>query len=613
MSKRKFVRALVGFAAAVAFVVPLSAVNAASVDNNITLSSPMLQATEPITIYTADTSLISTLDPQRAEDQISITPVENLFLGLTDVDPKTSKIRPEVATKWEKNAVGDVWTFTLRNDVPWVRWDPKTQKATELRKVVAGDFEYGIKRACDPRLGAYYTGVVAAMVKGCDVVAKEDPASIKDSDFDQVAVKALSDTQLQITTQGPLPFFESTTPMWMMRAVPKEVIAQFGDQWIEPGNIVTDGPFVLDQWDKNVNRVFLKNPLYPKGIQDTYGGNVERISTIIVKDGGTIYSLYQNNEVDTAGLPRSEQTKIQADPVRSKEIIKNFDLSVFYFGFAYDKPPFDNVHARRAFSAAVDRKTFVSDVEGGRGAPMAHFMPPGIFGAVGINEVGIGKPDNLGFDPDYAKKEMTAAGYANCENFPNITILTYAGATDWAEFLQNQVKTNLGCDISKMSVEEAEFSVLLKSIKPDVPTPQRPNMWTLGWGPDYPDAQNWIHDVLSCNAENDFKRPCADIDKKIDAAGKELDSKKRAQDYRDLETAFFGQDGEFTILPLYTALAYGLVKPWYKGLFGTDALFGGAHWETRSIDQAAQLAARGGANQPIIIPTDVPQATSSAQ
>jgi len=241
---------------------------------------------------------------------------------------------------------------------------------------------YGIQRSCDPRIGAYYTGVSAAMIKGCDVVAKTDPSAIKDSDFDQIGVRALSDSQLEVTTQGPLPFFESTTPMWMLRAVPKETIAQFGDAWIEPGNIVTNGPFVLDQWDKNVNRVFLKNPLYPKDVENTYGGNVERISTIIVKDGGTVYSLYQNNEVDTAGLPRSEQAKIQADPEQSKQIIKNFDLSVFYFGFAYDKPPFDNVHARRAFSAAFDRKTFVSDVAGGRGAPMAHFMPPGIFGAL---------------------------------------------------------------------------------------------------------------------------------------------------------------------------------------------------------------------------------------
>jgi len=614
MFKSKLLRAfpLVAIAASMVLGSPLSTVRAATTDNTIVLSSPRLQGTEPVTVYGADVSLISTLDPQKAEDVVSISPIENLFLGLTDVDPKTSKIRPEVATKWEKNAAGDVWTFTLRTDIPWVRWDPKAQKATEVRKVVAGDFVYGIKRSCDPRLAAYYTSVSAAMIKGCDVVAKLDAAAVKDSDFDQIGVKALSDSQLEVTTQGPLPFFESTTPMWMLRAVPKEAIDEYAENWTEPGNIITNGPFVLDQWDKNVNRVFVKNPLYPKDVENSYGGNVERLITIIVKDAGTQYSLYQNNEVDASGLPRSEQAKIQADPELSKEISKTFDLTTFYFGFAYDKPPFDNAHARRAFSASLDRKTFVSDVLGGRGAAIAHFMPPGIFGAVGINEVGIGAPENMGFDADYAKAEIAAAGYPNCEGFPNITILTYSGATNWAEYLQNGVKTVLGCDTSKVNVEEAEFSVLLKSIKPDVPTPQRPNMWTLGWGPDYPDAQNWIHDVLSCNAENDFKRPCGDIDKMIDDAGKELDSKKRADMYRQLEEMFFGKDGEMTILPLYTRLAVSLHKPWYHGLFETDALFGGAHWDTRTIDQAAQLAARGGANKPINTPTPVPTAEATA-
>jgi len=611
MLKSKLTRALIVFATVFAFVVPLSSAQAAATDNTIVLSSPRLQGTEPVTVYSAGSDLVSTLDPQLAADSLSIPPVENLFLGLTDIDPKTTKIRPELATKWEKNAAGDVWTFTLRTDVPWVRWDPKAQKATELRKVVAGDVEYGIKRSCDPRVGGTYMYVSAQMIKGCDVVSRMAVDQIKDSDFDQVGVKALSDSQLQITTQGALPFFESVTPMWMLRAVPKEVIEQYGEAWIEPGNIVTNGAFVLDQWDKNVNRVFLKNPLYPADVESNYGGNVERISVIVVKDPGTIYSLYENNEVDTAGLPTAEQGKIQSDPERSKEIIKTFDLGVYYFGFAYDKPPFDNVHVRRAFSASFDRKTFVSDVESGRGVPIAHFMPPGIFGAVNINEVGIGSPDNLGFDPEYAKSEIAAGGFANCEGFPAITVLVYSGATQWAEFLQNSVKTALGCDASKISIEEAEFSVLLKSITKDVPTQQRPNMWTLGWSPDYPDAQNWMSAVLGCQSDNSFKRDCNAVDEKIDAAAKETDPKKRIQDYRDIEEAFFGKDGEFPILPIFTSQTVGLVKPWYHGFFDTDGLFGGTHWDSRTIDQAAQLAARGGANQPIVIPTA--EATASAQ
>jgi oligopeptide transport system substrate-binding protein len=544
----------------------------------------------PVTLYSIG-SMISSFDPQVATDADSITPVVNMFIGLTDMDPKTSTIRPAAATKWSKNDAGDVWTFTIRDDIPWVHWDPSTQEATEVRKLVAGDFEYGIKRACDPRLGGLYTRVAAAIIKGCDVVANLDPGNIQDSDFDQIAVKATSDTELQITTQGPLPFFIYTSSMWMFRAVPKETIDQFGnDQWTNPGNIVTDGPYLLDQYDPTVSRTFVRNTLFPTDVFDNYGGNIDKINVTIVNDSGTAYSLYQNNEIDAVGAPQGELDTIRKDPDLSKQLVQRTELATSYFGFMYDKKPFDNVHVRRAFSAALDRNTFVSEVLIGRGLPIGHFMPPGIRGAVGINEIQVGDASNPGYDPEYAKSELALGGYPGCKGFPNFTILT--GAAQDAEYLQNALTTVLGCDQSIVNIEETEFTVLLQAIKPDVPTAQRPAMFSESWGADYPDAQNWMFDVLSCKAENDFKRPCSDIDKKIDLATHELDPQKRDQLYRDIETGFFAKDGEFPIVPLAVGTDISLVKPWYTGQFMTDGLFGGSHWDTRHIDQDAQTAAR---------------------
>jgi ABC-type oligopeptide transport system substrate-binding subunit len=343
-----------------------------------------------------------------------------------------------------------------------------------------------------------------------------------------------------------------------------------------------------------VSRTYVKNPLLPADVDD-YGGNIERIETILIADGSTIFSLYQNNEVETTGVPSSELQRIQQDPELSKELVQIADLSVYYFGFGYDKPPFDNVHVRRAFSAAIDRQAFVSELLQDRGIPMAHFMPPGIIGAVPVNEVGIGQPDTTGFDAEYAKAEMEAAGYPNCEGFPEYTMVTYQGASDWAEFMQNSAQNVLGCDPALMTIEELEFTVLLRTIRSDTPSIQRANMWTLGWGPDYPDAHNWVHDVLGCEAENPFLRPCSEaIDGVIDAASTEPNGPTRLQMYRDVEEAFFGPEGDFPITPLFMSIAISMVKPWYSGPFTTDGVFGGAHWNARTIDQAAQLAARGG-------------------
>lgn len=615
MLKNKMLRALpvAGLGLAIALS-PVSAIRAAGIaDGSITLTSPVLQNAEPVTIYGLAGGIVPSYDPQRATDEVSIAPIENLFLGLADVDPQTAEIRPELATEWTVSDDGTVWTFTIRDDVPWVKHTPGTDETVEVRKVTAGDIEYGIKRICDPRIGSTYTPVAASVLKGCDVVSALDASAIQDSDFDQIAVTAKDDTTLEITTSGAYSYFESMLTFWFFRPVPREVIDEFGEQWTEPANIVTNGPFVLDKYDANVERIYLKNPLYVE-VNDSYGGNVEKIQQIEVADATSALSLYEEGQIDAVGVPRAELTRIREDAELSQQLQAKTDVNVYFFRFAFDKAPMDQPEVRRALAAVVDRSSFVSEIRGGAGVPMAHLVPPGAFGAVPINEVGVGSPDNIGFDPEFAKEQMAAAGYPNCEGFPEIRVITYQGAANWAEFLQNGMSTHLGCDTSKITVEELEFSVLLQSILATVPTEQRPHIWTLGWGADYPDAHNFFFDAgIACRAANESKRPCTEVDEKIDQASKEQDSEVRAQLYREIEEAWFGPEGEQPLIPIFSRVVYTLYQPWYTGFFEIDATFGGPHWQTRQIDQEAQLAARGGAGVPLVAPTLAPteEATSS--
>lgn len=608
MLKNRLMRALPLTALGAALVLaPMSAVRAANVaDGTVTLTSPMQAATEPVTAYGLMANQeVPTFDPTKASDSVSINPIENLFLGLTDIS-NTAELRNEVATDVQRSEDGLKWTFTIRTDIPWVRYDAAEKKVIDTGlKVTAKDFEYGIKRACDPRTAATYGQIAATIVKGCDTVNSTAVDKMTDDALDQVGVKALSDTQIEIETQGIRPYFDNIAAMWMMRAVPRATIEEFGEQWTQVGKIVTNGPYVIESYEPGVALSFVKNPFYPN-IHDA-PGNIERISQVWIEDANTGFTLYLNSQIDSVGVPRAEIARIKGDAELNAQLIQGTDLSVWYYAFAHDKPPFDKVEVRRAFSAAIDRKAFVEQVRPDRSVPMAHFMPPGIRGAVPINEVGLGNPDNLGFDLEYAKAQLAAAGYPNCEGLPAITFAAQSGAEIFAEYLQNVITTNLGCEANKISIESLEFSVYLQAIRKDKPTAERPNIWLAGWGPDYPDAHNWVHDVLSCNATNDFLRPCTDLDKKIDAAAVELDGEKRDAEYRAIEEAFFGKDGEFPIAPLYLRLTLSLVKPWYAGNFDTDGLFGGVHWESRTIDQAAQTAGREkGASQPIVVPTATP-------
>ncbi len=546
---------------------------------------------EPVTLRFYSTTDIPTLDPQVAEDVVSINMIESLFVHLTNYDLETAEIIPETATSWDISDDGLTYTFHLRTDIPWVKHNPVTGETVQEvdddgnpRFVTANDFVYGIKRACDPNLGSYYSTVIAPLIVGCeDVLNAEDPTNIPEELVDAIGVEAPDDATLVIHLNFPASYFLSMTPMWTLAAVPQWAIDANGEKWIEAGTIVTDGRFVLNEWVHGVRRTLLRNPLMP---EDMYGtGNVEKIVVNVVPDTSTGYALWLNNEVETSGIPDAE---LQGHLEKyGDETVQVPDLAVFYFGFRETKAPFDDPRVRRAFSAAFDREKFVTEVRQGQGLPMKHFAPPGIFGAPPIDEVGVG------FDPEFAKQQLADAGYPNCEGFPTVTLLGYSGQStlNWIEFAQKQWQENLGCDPDVIQIEQQSFKELLAATAADVPDEEAPHMWTLGWGPDYPDENNWVGDVLWCeNPGNRMKRECNEIDDMIVQAREETDPEKRIEMYREIEDKFFGTEGEMPMAPLYVRIAFVAQHSW---LTAPRALFGGDQYYNWTIDQAAQMAAMG--------------------
>ncbi len=569
----------------VASMLPLNMAFAA--DSEFTLVAQYRQD-QKVVLHTSSSSEISSLDPAIADDAVSITPIENLFLGLTDVDPITAQINAELAISWETNEDASVWTFTLRDDVNWMRYDPGTGSAEVIRPVVAEDFVYGIRRACDPRLGAYYGTIAAKVVAGCDVVNQTPPEETTDELVygDTTKVFAPDDTTLVIELQFPAGYFFSMTQMWVLRAVPREAIEEHGDGWTAAGNIITNGPYFLKENTRGVRRIFVRNEALAPEL--TGGdGNIEEIIYTVIEDLGTAFALYQDDQLDTTVVPSAELQNVLESEEYADQLLQIFDLGVGYFGYGYDKPPFDNVHVRRAFSAILNRNAFVEQVRQGRGVPMIHFTPPGMAHAPPINDVGVG------YDPDWAREELALGGYPDCEGFPQIDVVTFSTAGNWAEFWAAAAEEELGCDPNLFNVESLEFSVLLQVRDRDTSTEERANAWTAIWGPDYSDANNWVNDVLHCTADNEFIRECTEIDDLMDEAARETDPARRDELYAEIEEGFFGYEGEYPIAPIYLRSGYILVKSWYSGPFETDGLFGGAHWGSRSIDMAAKLAARG--------------------
>lgn len=137
--------------------VPVTAEPAPEEEKPVTLSYNL--ATEPPNI-----------DPGLATDTTSVTVAGNMFQSLTFQDPETFEITPGLATSWEagEDAEGNqTWTFHMRDDVPWVNYDPLTGETTQEvdeegnpRFVNANDVVYGIKRVLDPNTASDYAYIL---------------------------------------------------------------------------------------------------------------------------------------------------------------------------------------------------------------------------------------------------------------------------------------------------------------------------------------------------------------------------------------------------------------------------------------------------------------------
>ncbi len=61
-------------------------------------------------------------------------PIEQMFLGLTNINNETAAIEPELAESWTVSEDGTVWTFKLRQDAMWSDGKPVTAQGCGVQR-----------------------------------------------------------------------------------------------------------------------------------------------------------------------------------------------------------------------------------------------------------------------------------------------------------------------------------------------------------------------------------------------------------------------------------------------------------------------------------------------
>ena len=530
------------------------------------------------------------LDPSLATDTTSHFLIKQMFVGLATFDSDANVV-PQLATDWSVSDDGLVWTYNLRDDIKWVHRDPKTGEFEDLGPVTAQDVVYGVTRTLDPNSASDYAYVLY-VIKGAEEFNTADPSAENFEDLKAaLGVSAPDDTTVQFTLHTPAAYFPSIAALWIAYPQHQATIEQYGDNWTEAGLIVTNGPYTLREWTHGSEVWIEKNPLWV----DADNVQIELFGGPIIQEASTEQAMYENNEIDIVAdpgwpVPLADIDRIKADPQLSQELLIAPRLCTYYYGFVNSKPPFDDVMVRKAFAAAIDRQTLIDNVTKGEQKPAHSFAPPGIFGNVAA-DFDIGGwlvQENYADQMAQAQQWLAEAGYPEGEGLD--VLLMHNTSEDHAQIAQAvQAMWQEAFPKAKITIENQEWAVYLKTLLPESPDEEKPNVFRMGWCADYPDSNNWLNEVFnSKSGQNYAKYNNPEFDKLVEEAAFEPDPAKRQELYKQAETIFIDQDAG--IAPIYYYTYVRLYKPWVTPVIGPVGGDPVAEWR---IDWEAKQQARG--------------------
>jgi oligopeptide transport system substrate-binding protein len=478
-----------------------------------------------------------TLDIQLATDTTSHLIIRQAIEGLFEYRGDGS-IQPAGATGYEISDDGLVYTITLREDGMWSDGVP----------VVAQHFVDGVIRLLLPETAAEYAWLMYD-VEGAEAFntgETDDPAT--------VGIKALDDYTLEVTLTRPTPYFETVLPFSTFDPVRLDLVEQYGDQWTEPGNYVSNGPYLLESWDHEAEVVLVKNPDYHSADQVS----IEKITLPIITEDATILALYENDELHVGALPSEDMPRIMADPVLSEELRVLPRPGVYYVGLNTLRAPTDDVNVRKALASAIDREAIINNVvQRPWLTPLSCTTPPKILGHQEHGTCG------HAFDPDAAKQYLADAGFPDGEGFPILQF--WFNRADYNEDVIEAVaamwEENLGINVELRTNEWAVYLDYLdqcNNSKEDLAACEF-NAYRMGWVMDYGDPQNQLQVVFAPASTFQYTGwENERFDELMDLAGAEFDTATREAYYKEADKIL--SEDEAVIIPLISYDRSILVK-----------------------------------------------------
>lgn len=458
-----------------------------------------------------------TIDPHKSTGVTEVNIEADIFEGLTTYAPD-GKIIPGAAESWDISDDGKIYTFHLRKDAKWSNGDP----------VTASDFVFGFQNAIDPNTAADYAPILDVIVNA-EKIRKGD-----EKDFSKLGAEAVDDHTLKVTLNGPTPYFLGLLRHPISYPVHKATVEKFGPDWTKPGNIVSNGAYMLTEWTPQASLTYVKNPNY----WDATNVKVDKVVMYPTEDLAEELKRFKAGELDATYDVPSEQIP-DLEKNHPDEFKNTPYLGTYYYVVNLTKEPLGTqADLRKALSMAINREILVSKITQGGEAPAYSWVPQMTdYTQAFVSFKDMDQKQRLA----EAKKLLEKHGYTK-SNPLKIELLynTSENHKKIAVAVQNMWK-QVGVDAT---LRNEEWKVYLETRDK-----KQFEVARAAWIADYDDPINFLDMFLSDAGErNDAGYNNPKYDELVKKTGTMSDPAERMKTFHEAEQAFLNDD---PMIPIY--------------------------------------------------------------
>jgi oligopeptide transport system substrate-binding protein len=472
-----------------------------------------------------------TLDPHSARSEAALTLLRDVYEGLTDIGPDNAP-RLAAADQCVISEDGLTYRFHLRAAARWSNGEP----------VVAEDFVAAWRRLVDPRTGAQYSQLLAA-VQGAEQIAAGLAAP------STLGARAHDPATLVVQLLRPTPYFLSLLAHPATFPINRASLEQHGRGFAKPGVMVSNGAFVLTRWDFGSHLVAVRNRHY----WNDAATRLDAVEYYSITEPAAELRAFRSGALDvTSTIPGAQFAWIKQHLGQELHIAPQ--LGVYYLGLNLRHAPFDkSIALRRALSMVIDRDRLVQAVTGTGESPAYGFVPPQTFNY---------SPPL----PDYAAWTMPQR-IAQARRLLADAGLLQAPPPIELRYNSNELHGRIAVAVARMwkealgvdtTLRAEEFKVLLQ----DIDRGNVPQVFRASWLADFDDAYGFLQVLQSGFGINLPHYANAAYDDLLARAANEVDAGKRRALLEDAEGVMLADQ---PLIPLYFYVAKHLVSPQVRG------------------------------------------------